>query len=83
VRVRIDFGIGVVLLGRRSPEVEDVLDEAQRLAEAARRMRTRAATFDLLTGATVAIEEAQLRVPPARHRSGMTPTMASLQRSER
>ena len=37
VRVRVDFGVGVVLLGRRNPEPEDVLDDAQRLAEAARR----------------------------------------------
>jgi GGDEF domain-containing protein len=83
VRVRVDYGIGVVLLGRRAPEVEDVLDEAQRLAEAARHMRTRAATFDLLTGSPVAIEEAQLRSPPARHRSRMTPPAPSLQRSAR
>jgi GGDEF domain-containing protein len=83
VRVRVDFGIGVVLLGRRAPEVEDVLDEAQRLAEAARQMRTRAATFDLLTGMPVPIEEAQFKPPPARHRGGVAHPMPSLQRSAR
>lgn len=82
VRVRVDFGIGIVLLGRRAPEVEDVLDDAQRLAEAARQMRTRAATFDLLTGMPVAIEEAQFK-PPARHRGSATQPMPSLQRSAR
>jgi hypothetical protein len=79
----VDFGIGIVLLGRRAPEVEDVLDEAQRLAEAARQMRTRAATFDLPTGTPVPIEEAQFKPPPARQRGGMTPPMPSLHRSAR
>lgn len=59
VRVRVDFGVGVVHLGRRPAEAEDVLDEAQRLAEAARGMRSRAAVADPVSGAPVAAEQAR------------------------
>ena len=65
VRVRVDFGVGLVHLGRRDPEVEDVLHDAQRLAEAARQMRSRAALADPASGAAVPVEEAQLG--PRRH----------------
>jgi GGDEF domain-containing protein len=68
VRVRVDFGVGVVHLGRRQAEVEDLLDDAQRLAEAARAMRTRAATADPVTGEAAPVEEAQLE--PRGHRPG-------------
>jgi hypothetical protein len=52
-----------VLLGRRPAEAEDVLDEVQRLAEAARTMASRAAVADPLTGEPVPAEQAP---PPAR-----------------
>ena len=58
MRVRVDFGVGVVLLGRPPAEAEDVLDAAQRLAEAARQMRSRAAIADLATGTPVPVEQA-------------------------
>jgi hypothetical protein len=48
----------VVLLGRPPAEAEDVLDAAQRLAEAARQMRSRAAIADLATGTPVPVEQA-------------------------
>lgn len=57
VRVRVDIGIGVVHLAPVHPEVEDVLDQAQRLAEAARAMRSRTAIADPASGAPVAIEQ--------------------------
>jgi hypothetical protein len=60
VRLQVDVGVGLVHLAPRQAEVEDVLDDAQRLAEAARQMRSRAATADPLTGRTVAVEAAQL-----------------------
>jgi GGDEF domain-containing protein len=63
LRVRVDFGVGVVLLGRRPAEAEDVLDEVQHLAEAARTMAARAAVADPLTGEAVPAEQAP---PPAR-----------------
>lgn len=59
-RVRIDFGVGLVFLARRPAEVEDVLDDAQRLAVAAREMRSRAATLDPSTRDPVAVEDALL-----------------------
>lgn len=75
VRVRVDFGVGAVHLAPAPAEAEDVLDEAQRLAEAARSLRSRAAVADPHTGEPVAAEQArwgdqrarlQLLRPPAR-----------------
>ncbi|HET8747670.1 MAG TPA: hypothetical protein VFM98_18875 [Ramlibacter sp.] len=59
VRVRVDMGVGLVHLAPVHPEVEDVLDDAQRLAEAARAMRSRAATRDPASGQPVPVEEAR------------------------
>lgn len=56
VRVRLDIGVGLVHLRPRHAEVEDVLDEAQRLAEAARQMRSRAAIADPATGEFLPVE---------------------------
>ncbi|MBC5764798.1 diguanylate cyclase domain-containing protein [Ramlibacter albus] len=60
VSVRPDIGVGVVHLLPGHTAVEDILHDAQRLAEAARGMRSRAATLDLATGEVVAVEEANL-----------------------
>jgi hypothetical protein len=57
VRVRLEIGVGIVHLSPRHPEVEDVLDDAQRLAQAARQMRSRAAMADPATGEPLAVEE--------------------------
>jgi GGDEF domain-containing protein len=65
VRVRVDAGVGVVHLPPGHPEVEDVLDVAQRLAEAARALPARAAMLDPATGAVVPVEQAQLDPPAA------------------
>jgi GGDEF domain-containing protein len=65
MQVRVDFGVGVVHLGRRPAEAEDVLDAAQRLAEAARQMRSRVALADPLTGEAVPAEEARFHPPQA------------------
>lgn len=62
-RIHVDVGIGVVHLRPFHPEVEDVLHDAQRLAEAARLMRSRAATADARTGEVIPVELAQ---PPPR-----------------
>lgn len=64
VRVRLDIGVGVVHLAPGHAEVEDVLDEAQRLAEAARQMRSRAAIADPATGAVLPVEEARFGPRP-------------------
>jgi GGDEF domain-containing protein len=64
VLVRVDAAVGVVHLVSGRSEVEDVLDAAQRLAEAARAMASRTAMTDPLSGAPMAIEAVQLA---ARH----------------
>ncbi|GAB2599474.1 hypothetical protein GCM10027034_35630 [Ramlibacter solisilvae] len=56
-----DVGVGVVHLNAWSAsEVEDILHDAQRMAAAARAMRSRAATMDPATGEVVPVEQAQL-----------------------
>ena len=60
MQVRAEIGVGVVYLGREAAPVEDLLHEAQRLAEAARTMPSRAAMRDPVTGETVPVEHAQL-----------------------
>jgi GGDEF domain-containing protein len=60
VGVRFDIGVGVLRLEREHAEVEDMLHEAQVLAEAARAMPSRAATRDPVTGEIVPLEHAQI-----------------------
>ncbi|ROZ69426.1 diguanylate cyclase domain-containing protein [Ramlibacter sp. WS9] len=69
IQVRADIGVGVVLMERDHSAVEDLLHEAQRLAEAAQTMLSRAATRDPATGETVPVEHAQLG--PRRHARGV------------
>lgn len=76
VRVRLDVGVGVVHLAPGHGEVEDVLDDAQRLAEAARQMRSRTAMADPASGEVLALEQA---TPAGRH-GPPPPRAASLQR---
>jgi GGDEF domain-containing protein len=72
--VRLDIGVGVLLLKREHEHVEDLLHEAQRLAEAARSLASRAATVDPVSGEVVAVEHAQL----GQHRPRRTARVASL-----
>ncbi|MGV3571772.1 MAG: diguanylate cyclase domain-containing protein [Ramlibacter sp.] len=58
--VHADLGVGVVHLPTAGAPVEDILDEAQQLAEAARRLPSRAAIFDPTCGEVVAVEQASL-----------------------
>ncbi len=60
VEIRADVGVGVVHLLPGPAAVEDVLDDAQRMAEAARAMRSRAAIRDPATGRAVPVEQADL-----------------------
>jgi GGDEF domain-containing protein len=66
VQVRPDIGVGVVHLEPGSAPVEDILHDAQRMAQAARAMRSRAAIFDAASGQVVPVEQAQLG-PARRH----------------
>ena len=60
VEVRVDIGVGVVHLSRGCAAVEDILHEAQRMAQAARGMRSRAAILDPATGHSIPVEQADL-----------------------
>lgn len=68
IQLRLDIGVGVVHLVPGPLEVEDVLHDAERMAEAARGMRSRAAILDPTTGKIVPVETANLG--PRRHRHG-------------
>ncbi|HUR89262.1 MAG TPA: 7TM diverse intracellular signaling domain-containing protein [Ramlibacter sp.] len=59
VQVRLDIGVGVLRLAKEAEDVEDLLADAQQLAEAARSMSSRAATRDS-DGEVVPVEDAQL-----------------------
>jgi GGDEF domain-containing protein len=65
VDVRADIGVGVVHLTRQPADVEDLLHDAQRMAVAARDMRSRAAILDSGSGEVVPVEQASLG--PRRH----------------
>jgi len=65
IEIRADVGVGVVHLSRGHADVEDILHDAQRMAEAARGMRSRAAILDPATGEVVPVEQANLG--PRRH----------------
>ena len=65
VELTADVGVGVVHLSRAQVPVDDILDEAQRMAQAARGMRSRAAIFDPCKGEVVPVEQANLG--PRRH----------------
>jgi hypothetical protein len=71
--VQADIGVGVVRLAPGWVELEDVLDDAQRLARAARAMRSRAAMRDPPTAAVVPVEQASLprRAAPRALRDGL------------
>ncbi len=60
VEITADVGIGVVHLLPGAAAVEDILHDAQRMAEAARAMRSRAAIRDPSTGRAIPVEQADL-----------------------
>jgi GGDEF domain-containing protein len=60
VELRADIGVGVVHLTSDPADVEDILHDAQRMAEAARRTRSRTAMLDPQTGELVPVEHANL-----------------------
>ncbi len=78
LEIRVDIGVGVVHLTRDHADVEDILHDAQRMAEAARSMRSRAAILDPSTGDVVPVENAKLgpkaHPPRARPPHGIKPS---------
>jgi GGDEF domain-containing protein len=67
VEIRADIGVGVVRLSAGSAPVEDILHDAQRMAEAARRTPSRTAILDPTSGEVVAVEHADLGPRRGRH----------------
>jgi hypothetical protein len=65
IELKADVGVGVVHLAQGPAAVEDILHDAQRMAEAARGMRSRAAILDPYSGEVVPVEHANLG--PRRH----------------
>lgn len=85
MEVRADVGVGVVHIAGPHMAVEDILHDAQRMAEAARRMPSRAAILDPATGEVVAVEVANLgpRRAAAGHRHQVPHAVGPLQRPAR
>ncbi len=67
IAVKVDVGVGVVHLSHRRVPVEDILHDAQCMALAGRKMRSRAAMLDPASKEVVAVEEAQLGWHRRRH----------------
>ena len=72
IEIKADVGVGVVHLSRGHADVEDILHDAQLMAEAARGMRSRAAIFDPPSGEVVPVEQASLG-PRRRGQARMVP----------
>lgn len=83
VEVRADIGVGVVHLARSHVPIEDVLHDAQRMAEAARGMRSRAAIFDAASGEVVPVEQANLGPRRPGHPAQVPHAVAPLTRPQR
>ena len=62
LEIHPDIGVGIVHLTPQEAHLDDVLHDAERMAEAARGMPSRTAMLDPLTGSVVPVEEAQLGV---------------------
>jgi hypothetical protein len=60
IELKADVGVGVVHLTRAPAAVEDILHDAERMAQAARGMRSRAAILDPSSGEVVPVEQASL-----------------------
>jgi len=83
VEVRPDIGVGVVHLAPGATPVEDILHDAQRMAEAARSMRSRAAIFDAASGDVVPVEQANLGPRRHGHPDHVPHAVAPLTRAQR
>lgn len=81
VRVWVDAGVGVLHLPPVHAEPEDVLHDVQRLAEAARCMRSRAATVDSRSGEPAPIEEARIGTRRRRAQGDLRGPRFTLQRA--
>jgi hypothetical protein len=62
LEIHPDIGVGIVHLTSLDSHLDDVLFNAERMAEAARGMPSRTAMLDPATGSVVPVEQAQLAV---------------------
>ena len=69
MEVTVEAGLGLVHLTRRAAAVEDILADAERMAQAARAMPSRAAIRDPRSVQPVAVEQADLGFRPRRNPS--------------
>ena len=60
MKITLDIGVGMVHLSSRAEDVDQLLHEVQRVAVAARGMRSRAALLEQDTGLAVPVESADL-----------------------
>ncbi len=67
IEIHPDIGVGIVHLTPLDANLDDVLHDAERMAEAARSMPSRTAMLDPETGNVVPVEQAQLAVRRASH----------------
>ena len=75
IEITPDIGVGVVHLSRGPAAVEDILHDAQRMAEAARGMRSRAAILDPASGEVVPVEQANLGPRKRGHARPVAPAL--------
>ena len=75
IDIHPDIGVGIVHLTPQEANLDDVLHDAERMAEAARGMLSRTAMLDPATGNVVPVEQAQLadRRPLKAPRAGAGP----------
>jgi GGDEF domain-containing protein len=90
MQITADIAVGVVHLSTAGKDVDELLHEAQSVAEAARAMRSRAALLDPDSRRAVPVENADLRgswrdmrtpIDAPESESGVTPARASKTRS--
>jgi GGDEF domain-containing protein len=62
LEIHPDIGVGIVHLTPQEAHLDDVLHDAERMAEAARGMPSRTAMLDPASGSVVPVEQAQLGV---------------------
>ena len=60
IEIKVDIAVGVVHLSSRVKDVDQLLHEVQRVAQAARGMRSRAALLEQDTGLAIPVERADL-----------------------
>ncbi len=67
IEIHPDIGVGIVHLTPQEANLDDLLHDAERMAEAARGMPSRTAMLDPATGNVVPVEQAQLAARRAAH----------------